>query len=82
MTEVRDLFPQIEKLDTPALHTRMEELRSSAPGGNFRELSDEALSELLCITRALRKRAASPGSSGPRAKRPAKTAASSLESLA
>ena len=61
MTEVRDLFPDIEAKDTPWLHTRMEELRSSAPSGNFRELSDEALSELLVITRALRKRAASPG---------------------
>jgi len=78
MTEVRDLFPEIEKRDTPWLHTRMEELRSTAPGGNFRELSDDALHELLVITRALRKRAASPGSSA-RAKR---VAVSSLDALA
>lgn len=66
MTEVRDLYPEMDAKDLPWLHNRLEELKGSA--ANYKELSDDALYEIMAITRSLRKRASAPGSGGPRKK--------------
>lgn len=76
MPEIRDVFKETELLDLPALHRRRDELTSSAPGGDYSLLSDDVLSELLAINRALRKKvAANAGetkrkSAAPRTKKP------------
>lgn len=58
MPDIRDVYAETELLDLPALHTRREELIASAPDGDLQRLSDEALSEMLAISRALRKKVA------------------------
>lgn len=74
MTEARDHFPELDGLDVSALHLRRDEIIRSA-NGNYKDLSDDSLSELLQITRNLRKKAAAPGSgkSGGRTKKSSAT---------
>lgn len=67
MPEVRDVFTEAETMDLPDLHRRREEITTSAPDGDFSRLSDEALSELLAINRALRKKVAANAGTAKRA---------------
>lgn len=86
MPEVHEYFPQFEQMDTSQLHLRREELLRDPSNfengkvGDYDNLKDMVLAELFAITRALRKKAAAPGSSG--GKRTTKKAVTSIESLA
>lgn len=84
MPDIRDVYAETELLDLPALHTRREELIASAPEGDLQKLSDEALSEMLAISRALRKKvAANAGGTRKSASTPrAKKGPTDLEDLA
>lgn len=57
MPEIRDYYTFVRDLDIPALHTRRNELLAKGNGA-FASLPDDALIELLAVTRELRKRAA------------------------
>lgn len=67
MPEIRDVYTETEALDLPALHKRRDEITSSAPGGDFSQLSDDLLSELLAVNRALRKKVAANAGTAKRA---------------
>jgi hypothetical protein len=83
MPDIRDVYAETEALDLPALHTRREELIASAPEGDLQKLSDEALSEMLAINRALRKKVAANTGGSRRAAAPrAKKGPANLEDLA
>jgi hypothetical protein len=58
MPEIRDYYSHVKDMDITQLHQRRNELVSTAPSGQYRDLEDEALAELLAITREMRKRAA------------------------
>lgn len=58
MPEIRDYYAYVKTLDVPALDARRNELMASSPTGQYRDLPDEALAELLAISRERRKRAA------------------------
>lgn len=58
MPEIRDYYSHVKDMDIVDLHTRRNEIVSSVPSGQYRDLSDEALAELLAISREMRKRAA------------------------
>ena len=57
MPEIRDYYTFVKDLDIPALHMRRNELLAQGQG-TFASLPDDALIELLAVTRELRKRAA------------------------
>lgn len=82
MPDIRDVYAEVEALDVPELHSRREAILASAPDRDYNRLSDEALSEMLAINRALRRKiAANAGarrSATPRTKAPKPT----LEDLA
>lgn len=80
MPEVRDYFPDIEKMEIHDLHSRKTAILDSVKG-NYSSLADEPLAELFAITRALRKKAAAPGGGGGRKKAGPKEKPT-LESLA
>ena len=86
MPEVRDHFPEYSSMDVAELHIAKEKILSAPDSfeegvvGDYKKLLDEPLIRILAITRALRKKAATPGGSGR--KRPASKGASTLESLA
>jgi hypothetical protein len=91
MPEIKelDVYEQYGALDVPQLHAALEELRTSPSSyingeisGGFSMFTDDALPRVLAITKALRKKAASPGTGGSKKPREAKPKASSLESLA
>lgn len=54
MPEVNNVYADAREMDIPQLHGRREEILSSAPEGDYSKLSDDHLSELLAINRALR----------------------------
>lgn len=58
MPEIRDYYLHVKDMDLASLHTRRNEIVSSVPAGQYRDLGDEALAELLAISREMRKRAA------------------------
>lgn len=58
MPEISEHFSHLEDLEVHELQARREELKNSAPEGNFENLDEESLAELLQITRLLRKKAA------------------------
>lgn len=68
MPEIRDYYTAVKDMDIPDLHARRNELVGSTTPGQYRDLPDETLAELLAIARELRKRAAiSPKrTAGPR----------------
>ncbi len=87
MTEVKDYYPELDKLEIFQLHARRDALLTGAefyvdeiPAsvGDYNKLKDEPLAELLAISRALRKKAAvGTKRKASKAKEPA-----SLDSLA
>lgn len=58
MPEIRDYYVYVKDLDIAALHQRKNDLLAGKLPGEYRDLDDDALAELLAITRELRKRAA------------------------
>lgn len=79
--EVRDIYAETDKLELHELHARKAAILD-AVAGQYRDLPDESLAELVAITRALRKKAAAPGrTSTPRRPKAAKQPAT-LEDLA
>jgi hypothetical protein len=67
-------------MDITALHTRRNEIVSTVPSGQYRDLGDEQLAELLAISREMRKRAAVGTRKTGSAKKP-KADKESLEAL-
>lgn len=61
MTEARDVFPELEALDTIQLHAERDRIVRECPDADYKQLGDEALSKLFHINRLLRKRAAPTG---------------------
>ena len=60
MPNVMDAFEHLNNLDTTALFARRQALIGTAPNGDFKQLSDEALQELVAIARVLRRKATGP----------------------
>lgn len=58
MPEIRDYYVHVKDMDISSLHSRRAELIATAPSGQYRDLDDEALAELLAIARQMRKLAA------------------------
>jgi hypothetical protein len=56
MPEIRDYYIHVKDMDIAQLHTRALELKAGAT--QYRDMGDEALAELLAVTREMRKRAA------------------------
>jgi hypothetical protein len=65
MTDVMDEFTHLNQMSQVQLFERRTQLVGSAPNGDYRQLSDEALQELVAIHRILRR---SSGGKSPRAK--------------
>lgn len=65
MTDVMDEFKHLDSLSQVQLFERRTQLVGSAPNGDYRQLSDEALQELVAIHRILRR---TSGSKTPRVK--------------
>lgn len=63
MPDVREQFPEIEKMEVGALHERRTEILASAKG-SYDTLDDDSLAQLLQISRTLRRKAAAPGGPG------------------
>ncbi len=75
MPEVREYFPDVEKMEVHQLHARREAIMADAKNykdgtvdSSYQSLMDEPLAELFAITRGLRKKAAAPGTGGGRKK--------------
>lgn len=60
MPNIMTDYEHLNAWDEPKLLGRQQDLKGSAPNGNFSQLSDEALQELLAIGRILRKRTTAP----------------------
>lgn len=78
MSDVMGIFPHLAAFDQTQLYQRRTEILGSAPGGDMKQLSDEALQELLAIARHLRKKAAPAAASKAAPKR---AVAPSLDAL-
>ena len=57
MTNVMDAFGHLDTMTQPQLFERRSNLVSAAPSGDYRQLTDEALQELVAISRVLRRKA-------------------------
>lgn len=79
VVELTDQFADLEKLDVSQLHVRREQIRAEF-SENYNKMPDDKLTELLAITRLLRKKAAAPGGAGKSKKSP--KGPTSLEDLA
>lgn len=55
MTDVMDAFKHLDSMTQLQLFERRSALVGSAPNGDYRQLSDETLQELVAIHRILRK---------------------------
>lgn len=64
MPDVREHFPEIEKMEVGALHEKRAEIIARSPNGDTNRLDDDSLAELLQIGRTLRRKAAAPGGVG------------------
>jgi len=86
MPEVSDYFPEYKDMEQHQLFVEKDRIQNdptsfeSGQVGAFSSMKDEALARLLAITRALRKKAAAPGSGGSRKRLPREK--SSVESIA
>ena len=60
MTEAREHYAYMDDLDPVGLHAKKEEILAKAPRGDFNLLSDDLLTELWAIYRALRRKAKTP----------------------
>lgn len=58
MPDIRDVYTEVDAMELPQLHSRRDELITLAPEGDPSKLDDDALTELLAINRALRKKIA------------------------
>lgn len=69
MPEVRDTDPyaRFSAMEVGQLHLELQNLQQKC-GGNYSALSDDDLTNVIAITRAIRKKAAAPTttSAGPR----------------
>ena len=68
MTNVMDAFGHLDTMTQPQLFERRSHLVSAAPNGDYRQLSDEALQELVAISRVLRRKS-SPATARANARR-------------
>jgi len=59
MTNVMDDFRHLEGLSQTQLFERRSALIGSAPSGDYKQLSDEVLQELVAIHRVLRRKTSS-----------------------
>jgi cytochrome c553 len=59
MTNVMDAFEHLNSLSQSQLFERRTALVGQAPNGDYRALSDEALQELVAISRVLRRKTSS-----------------------
>ena len=76
-----EYFPDVEKMEVGALHTRREEILAECGGvGKMATAPDHLLAELIAVNRALRRKAAAPGGGGKKKAAPRPTA--SIDSLA
>lgn len=55
MTDVMDAFKHLDSMSQIQLFERRSALVGSAPNGDYRQLSDETLQELVAIHRILRR---------------------------
>lgn len=62
MTDVMDAFKHLDSLTQIQLFERRSALVGSAPGGDYRQLPDEVLQELVAIHRILRRTSSKPAS--------------------
>lgn len=60
MPNIMTDYEHLNSWDEPKLLQRQQTLKGGAPDGNWNQLSDEALQELLAIGRILRKRTTAP----------------------
>ena len=63
MPDIKNVYADADAMELPDLHARREALLASAPMGDTQLLSDDALSELLAVNRALRRKVATSGAS-------------------
>lgn len=82
MPEINNVYAEAREMEIPQLHGRREEILQSAPEGDYSKLSDEALSELLAINRALRSKIAHSSSGSKKGAARAPKQPSLLEDLA
>jgi hypothetical protein len=59
VTDVMDAYKHLESLTQVQLFERRNALIGSAPSGDYRQLSDESLQELIVIVRILRRHSGS-----------------------
>lgn len=78
MSDVMTLFPHLAGYDQTQLFQRRVAILAEAPAGDMKQLSDEALQELMAIARHLRKKAAPPSATKSSNKR---AVAPSLDAL-
>lgn len=62
--DAKELHPEmvkrLETLDAAGLHRRLEELKASAPAGDYQQMTDEALAECVMIAQMLRRKSSGP----------------------
>jgi hypothetical protein len=63
MTDVMDAFKHLDAMSQIQLFERRSALVGSAPNGDYRQLSDEVLQELVAIHRILRRHSGPKGAS-------------------
>lgn len=64
MPNVVEEFPHLNDLTQDQLYQRRTSLIGSAPQGDYKQLTDDALKELVVIARVLRRRTSAPTSAG------------------
>lgn len=70
MPDIGQDYPHLNDFTQDQLYQRRTELIGAAPSGDFKQLTDAVLMELVVIARVLRKRTSAPrsSSSGSRSK--------------
>lgn len=67
MSNVMDAFQHLDSMSQTQLFERRTALIGSAPNGDYKQLDDNALMELVAIHRVLRRKSSSPAKvSAPR----------------
>lgn len=69
MPDIMKDYEHLNSWDENKLLIRQMELKATAPNGNYGQLSDETLQELLAIGRVLRKRTTAPTAKSAAGKR-------------
>jgi hypothetical protein len=60
MTNVMDAFEHLDSMSQTQLFERRTQLIGTAPNGDYKQLDDNALMELVAIHRVLRRKSSSP----------------------